>query len=865
MELTRRKLLVGGATGAAAVGTAALVSDRGSPTLPPTEALEADRERRLAERFAPDLYFGAAEAWYPTDPRRYESETEDGGTIVDGFDAFDGYAREFTEADGPPSPIAFYHGRYYEGTDLGVVQFWFYSAFDQFSVNFHWHDWEVLHVFFNLDSEEAELFVASSHSRKVPNNEFLDPDATRPAVISEVGSHSSALGVNAQRDTFQRFPLGGNIADITNSVLDLIDIPAAYGLPRDEGFALPYAVPELDGTPVYDLPELPNVTAEHLVPAELTVDPFDEYDSPPTDLPTRERGLHLRPENDPEADAADGTYALEHVDAVSRIEAFTGPQLSFQFAVPRFAEDAIASHITTTGVPWNQPRFTNPVADVSDPIHRSALSDRYDMDITGTLGDIVGVLREATSSDEAPGSNGMDTRSARVEGVARLQSEPEAVPTWHGVASFRDVPEGRHRLTVNGPGLAPYAEELDHEEDGTPTPTGADGAVVVPPNEDAVKVRAGGGGDGPSVADVAVEDDFAGAVYAGRPILGDGGGFGTYVHRDGAFTAEITDEEGEVGAFRVNPEGDQTTATVADLRTGKAALAGFLDTLLSETLVQTDSVARNGIGAIDAAPTPDDTVEGSGEAAAAALEEAVSTVEAVRNGTADDVLDGTDGGVQNGTVGDVPNRTAGDDAVNGTTGADCPLDGNATRDGTGDVLTTAADTGDDALTSAEGSTDDILNGTPTDDGGAGTRTETDDGLLEDTDNEGAEEDPFRDAAARDGPDDGAGTDDAGNETGTRKGSDGGGNGRRSEPPGFRGLLRALNASRRQASRAAVAAENGNAEAADRRLRGLRTRLSAILDVIRRDRGRFPETFPALVEERVAQADRRAEQALDSPL
>ncbi|QLG26234.1 hypothetical protein HUG10_01175 [Halorarum halophilum] len=811
--------------------------------------MEEDRERRLAELFAPDLYFGAAEAWYPTDPRNYESETDDGRTIVDGFDALDGYAREVTEADGLPAPIAFYHGRFYEGTDLGVIQFWFYSAFDQFSVNFHWHDWEVLHVFFDLESEEPELFVASSHSRKVPNNEFLDPDETRPAVISEVGSHSSALGMNQERDTFQRFPLGGDIADITNSVLDLIDIPAAYGLPRDEGFALPYAVPELDGTPVYDLPELPNVTAEHLVPAELTIDPFDEYDSPPTELPTRERGLHLRSENHPDADGADGTYALEHTDAVNHIEAFTGPQLSFQFAVPRFAEDAIAGHITTTGVPWHQPRFTNPAADVTDPIHRSALSDRYELDISGTLGDVVGVLREATTSDEAPGSNGIDTRSVRVEGVARLESVPEAVPTWHGVAAFRDVPEGGHRLTVNGAGLAPYAERLDHEEDGTPTAAGADGAVISPPNEDAVKVRAGAGSDGPSVADVTVEDDFAGAVYAGRPIVGEEGGFGTYVHRNGAFTAEITDEEGEAGAFRVNPDADQTTATVADLRTGKAALAGFVDTLLSETLVQTDSVAENGIDAIDDVPTPDDTVE-RGDEAAAAVDEAASRVEAATNGTVDDVRNGTGDGVPNGTDGDV---------VNGSTGPNCPSDGSAT----GDVLTAANDTGDDVLTSADGTTDDVLNGTVTDDGTTATPTETDDGLLDDVDDDG-EEDPFRDESTTASPEDGDGTDDAGDGTGTEGGRNGGGNGPGSDlPPGFPGLLRALEASRRQASRAAEAAENGNAEAADRRLHGLRTRLSAILDVIHRDRGRFPETFPALVEKRVAQADRRIEQALDS--
>ncbi len=63
---------------------------------------------------------------------------------------------------------------------------------------------------------------------------------------------------------------------------------------------------------------------------------------------------------------------LEH------IADFTGPQLSFEFAVPQFAEDVVSGHITTTGAPWNQPRYENPAADISEPNHRAALAERYD-------------------------------------------------------------------------------------------------------------------------------------------------------------------------------------------------------------------------------------------------------------------------------------------------------------------------------------------------------------------------------------------------------------------------------------------------------------------------------------------------------
>ncbi|WP_313691147.1 hypothetical protein [Halorarum halobium] len=909
MELTRRKLLVGGTAGAAAIGAGVLLSGTGTSEAPETEAMDAERERRLADRFAPDLHFGAGEAWYPTDPRRYASETDDGRTVVTGFDAFDGYARELSESGSPPAPTSFYQGRTYAGTDLGVVQFWFYSAFDQFSVNFHWHDWEVLHVFFDLERDEPVLFVASSHSRKVPNNEFLDPDLDRPAIISEVGSHSSALGVNADRETFQRFPLDGGIADITNSVLDLVDIPAAYGLPRDEGIPLPYAVPELDGTPVYDLPELPNVTREHLVPGELTVDSFDEYDSPPSELPTREDGLHLRPERHPEADAADGTYALVHVGEVSHVEAFTGPQLSFQFAVPGFAEDAVASHLTSVGTPWTQPRFENPAADVTDPIHRDALTERYDLDLTGTLGNVVGAVREATESTQAPGSNGVDTRSPRTEGVARLESDPVAVPTWGGVAAFRDVPAGDHRLTVNAPGVAPYAETFERGDEGGTTAAGADGALVLAPNEDAVKVRAGGGSGDPTVAAVTVEDDFAGAVYAGSPPKDEDGGFGLYVHRAGAFTAEVTDRNGDVGAFRVNPDADQATATVEDLRTGKAALVDFLDTLLSETLVQAVAVAEDGIDAIDGAAAPDDTAERTTEAATDAVEGALSTVEMLTNGTVggdgvsndtdgddllnetdgDDLLNGTeDDGILNGTDGDdLPNDTDGDELLNGTT--DDAVDGTDVADATeavttdtSDVVTSVSDAGEDVVrtaeettageTTAEGTAESLLNG-----------TESDGGVLDDLNYRG-EDGPFREDTPTDGSetetspgtgttstgDGGDGSDGTendgsdGTEDGGSDGTEDGGSDAGGGPfGGFVDLLGALREATTRAARAAAAAENGDGEEADRQLRELRSALSAVLDAVERTGDDLPGNFGTLVERRVAQADRRIAQALDA--
>jgi len=64
-----------------------------------------------------------------------------------------------------------------------------------------------------------------------------DPDQ-QPRILSELGSHSSALSINDIADRFQRLSADGTFADITNSAIktleDIANIPIAYGLPRDD-------------------------------------------------------------------------------------------------------------------------------------------------------------------------------------------------------------------------------------------------------------------------------------------------------------------------------------------------------------------------------------------------------------------------------------------------------------------------------------------------------------------------------------------------------------------------------------------------------------------------------------------------------
>jgi hypothetical protein len=589
LGLRRREVLaaIGAvAGGASAAGCSAFDRDPDGET----RQLGEERARDLAERFAPELYFDEHEQWFPTDPRPYVAE-RDGEPVVDGFAAFEGYTRGTDGGGGPPAPTVFYHGVEYVDSPLAVVQFWYYFAFDQFTTNFHWHDWEVLHVFVDTESAEPQLYVASSHSARVPNNEFLDPDPGRPPrILSELGSHSSALSVNDVEDQFRRLPAGGTVADITNSAIegleDVADIPIAYGLPRDEGSRLPYLIPELDGAPLYDHERLPSIERTDLVADELTVRSFADLASPPAELPERSTGLRFG--HGGRGTDADVEYELVPTREIDHITEFDGPRLSFEFAVPAFAEDAVAGHITTTGTPWDQPRFDDPAADITEPNHRAALSDRYEaISSPSSVNSVVAAVTEAITTDDAPEDEGLTTREFPVEAVALLESEPEAVPTFGGLAVVRDVPEGSHRLTVNGPGVEPHSESVAVEpSDEGLTTAGVDGEVPLVARENALKLEVDDSASDAALTDLAVEDDFAGRVYD-APLSGPEA---VYLHRGGAYTTEVRDADGAIGAYRVNPDAEDA-ARIAEPQTGKASLAGYLAAVADETSAAVEAIA----------------------------------------------------------------------------------------------------------------------------------------------------------------------------------------------------------------------------------------------------------------------------------
>jgi len=570
-----------------------------TPTGTPTETTTEQPASvpAIVERYAPDLYFGAFEKWFPTDPRPYVV-TRDGERVVDGFTALEAYTAEYQKTGSPPTPMVFYNV-VEAAPGVDAIQYWMYSVFDQFTVNFHWHDWELLQVFVDRDNGAPLLLSASAHARKVPNNEFLDPDLTggrRPGLLSEVGSHSSASELNARTPTFERLPSSDWTADVTNDPIDVVatlTTPFAYGLPRGEGARLPFVMPELDGHPLADHPEL-DIDASAFVDQRATVTNWQGLPSPPTDIPLREPGLVLtHPDS---ATTGDATYELAPMAAVQdAVDGFVGPQLGFEFVIPGFVENLAASHLTSVGIPWTQPRYADPLEDVTDPRHRQAIDNTA---ASGLTDRVVGRIRHVQAGIEgtldAVGDGAKDALDGlaavslfppTVELAVRLASpEPTATVTRDGVFSYLHVEPGDHLLVANGPGYAPVAERFIH--DGGTYRAGDEGNFSVVVNEDAAWIRADGRSTN-GISRVRITEEYAGVIYDGAPPETDR--FAIAVHAAGTYTVDVRDGDGISGTVRVAPP---------DLEGGELVIEGFetgkyrvIETLVADIEVL-DSLGR---------------------------------------------------------------------------------------------------------------------------------------------------------------------------------------------------------------------------------------------------------------------------------
>ncbi len=599
-ERRRRLLLYGGlaALGATGVAGAWYGTRDEDPAPDPTDTPTVTDARTddatatpdedvpaLVRRHAPDLYFGRLEKWFPTDPREYLPEPDpDDPVQLEGFPALQGYSDDFRATGTPPYPTVFYH-QVSLSADVEVVQYWLYSAFDQFTVNFHWHDWELLQVFVDAETGDPLLLSASAHSRKVPNNEVRDPEVPgdrRVGILSEVGSHSSATDVNEVVPSFERLTSGVSTSDVTNDLLETAagtSVPFAYGLPRDEGARLPFVMPELEDHRLDEHPDL-DLERSDFVDESVTVTDWHGIPTPPDSIPFRQPGLVMtHPESPTQGDVA---YALEPIEDVrAEISEFVGPQLSFQFRIPGYLEDRIAGHITDVGIPWEQSRFDDPLADVTDPAHRAALDGRRPTALSARVAGTIRQLRSGGDGDidrlSGPAASDLSDRipvsfsRPPTELAVRLASpDPVATVTNAGHFGFLRVEAGEHRLVVDGPGYAPVAERFAH--DGDFVWAGAGGHLGVVANDDAVRIRADGR-DSTGIRRVTVVEDYAGIVYDGRPPETDR--IAVPVHRDGSYTVTVVDRNGRPGRYRFTPDDLDEAGEYAPIErteTGKLSL-----------------------------------------------------------------------------------------------------------------------------------------------------------------------------------------------------------------------------------------------------------------------------------------------------
>jgi hypothetical protein len=91
------------------------------------------------------------------------------------------------------------------------------------------------------------------------------------------------------------------------------------------------------------------------------------------------------------------------------------------------------------------------------------------------------------------------------------------------------------------------------------------------------------------LTDLAVDDDFGGRLYEASLDGPDA----VYVHRGGAYTTEVRDADGAVGAFRVNPA-EAAPIRIDRPRTGKASLASFVASVTNETADRLASLGGGG-------------------------------------------------------------------------------------------------------------------------------------------------------------------------------------------------------------------------------------------------------------------------------
>lgn len=586
---------------------------------------EKSLERQLAETYAPKFGYDSTEPWYPTNPLNYTVE-RDGETVVDGITALNDYTREFKDSGIPPEPTVFYNVVGCEDSDkpleehqLIAVQYWRYYVFDQF-LNFHWHDSEKFHVFIDTETMEPVIYVANAHLNWCPNNEFLDENSeidSTLGILSELGAHASALDINNQDTTFERFSFSsGSKSDVTNggdpeqltdlywmqfSLNDInkdsLRLPS-YGLPRDENYGIDelfgqtdYQTPYLDGKPIYEDSRLPHVEEADII-----------------------TGIHSKREHDVwftpnETDNNSATvYNLRPLDDVEKVvDDFVGPGLEY---FNRTLENPFAN---TIAIPWESRWYDDPVEVIYDITHRKWVRENYDIGVETNFNRLLTAVQQLSNSVEGRLREEYEesrkdleelgerfeevvttTRDSITNRVIAAINSPETIPAPSslGFIAANDISSGEHHLSILSRDHASYSEWFEVGEGGLYA-AGADGNLLVTPETSAVKLTTHS--DAHTVDHISITEDFAGDIYESR--VPNEEKFETNIHSEGRYTLEITDQEGQTGVHRIAPDGNDGEIAIDGLETGSEPSINFLIQYLDETIDITETVIEsNGSG-----------------------------------------------------------------------------------------------------------------------------------------------------------------------------------------------------------------------------------------------------------------------------
>jgi len=613
---------------------------------------ESSPKRRIAEKFAPTFSFDEDEKFFPTDPTEFEDALyEVSGPLESADSPYQGY-KDFPEEYQPeenieslleayprtelygPDALAEYANSEKNYTvfynviesvggseELNVVSYWQYYAFDQY-VNIHWHDWEVLHVFFEGDIKKPEetepvMAVGSAHRNLVPNDEFTGLDRGTIGVLSELGAHANATDVDSPDRTGpdERFKRA-ELVELTGSGLefgspvDVTNTNDAYGLPRDETaiITLPpgsieptiigetvvsasYDIPKIDRTPIYEVTEiqdsLADVSEEDLIENGTNLD--------------RDLGKKLDPDD----------YDLAPMERVSSsIDEFTGPRLdSNNLSRLDNPPEFVGKAFKTVGEPWKEDNFNNPAKDVDNIEY---LESQYDLrmedkgeTIRGNLEDITSgtegrvpagkfTVTEGTISDDMIEDIKEDANVSleppEEEGTVGVESELRVGPTSNGRVTISDLEEGKHNLYIVTPSGEPYSQKVQIQEGENFM--GVNGRVPTVPRDESTKI-VGNTKENVSVANLTVSEDYIGKIYDAEPAGEDT--LAVYVHSEGEYTIKIADEEGEVGAYRVVPS-DEDEINLGTIKTGKLAISQYLVEYLRDSAKESKKVIDGSSG-----------------------------------------------------------------------------------------------------------------------------------------------------------------------------------------------------------------------------------------------------------------------------